>query len=315
MRADTARALDSLRRRLGRLLRAELDIELLSDATRPGQAFRSFASPNICVLDVQGDAIDIRKSASSDQSVHMLRLVEGVAELVLPDGSVQLRAGQYVAYRGGQALQFRHEQRVSLLNVMMPAQAVERWLPDWQAAELVVTEARADGRLSFEIARDLLQCSSQLQDDTAATLVGETVARLAARALSDIALHGAAAPCDLREAQRRRVRQFCRRHLASTQLTVDLVARALGMSRAALHRLFADQPHTLMQWVQLERLEACKRLLDELDPNALPRRTLTDIALSQGFKSSAHFSASFRARYGLRPLDYRNGAAANTSAS
>jgi transcriptional regulator GlxA family with amidase domain len=57
-----------------------------------------------------------------------------------------------------------------------------------------------------------------------------------------------------------------------------------------------------MQWVQLERLEACRRLLDE---PGLPARTLTEIALSQGFRSSAHFSASFRQRYGQRPRDYR----------
>jgi AraC-like DNA-binding protein len=38
----------------------------------------------------------------------------------------------------------------------------------------------------------------------------------------------------------------------------------------------------------------------------IPARTLTEIALSQGFKSPAHFSATFRQRYGLTPRDYRS---------
>jgi AraC-like DNA-binding protein len=49
-------------------------------------------------------------------------------------------------------------------------------------------------------------------------------------------------------------------------------------------------------------LEACQRLIDA---PGIPKRTLTEIALSQGFKSPAHFSAAFRQRYGMTPRDYR----------
>jgi AraC-like DNA-binding protein len=112
----------------------------------------------------------------------------------------------------------------------------------------------------------------------------------------------AARPEDLAEAQRRKVRHFCRKNLSSVKLSVEWVAQATGLSRASLHRLFHDQAHTLMQWVQLERLEACRRLLAE---PGIPTRTLTEIALSQGFKSPAHFSAAFRQRYGVTPRDYR----------
>lgn len=301
MQAREATPSQTLHARLARLLRAELAIDLLGPRLSSG-SFRSFSSRAISVIDVRGSAIDIRKSASRASHVHLLRVMAGSAELRHADGCVQLHAGQFVTYGGSHALQFRHEQRAELLTVIVPARALERWLPDWQAAEFVVAEEQAEGRLSFEIARDLLACSSQLQDPSSAELVGETVARLLARALGAVALADTAAPADLAEAQRRKVRQFCRQQLGSPALTVELVARATGLSRASLHRLFRDQPHSLMQWVQLERLEACRRILDE---PGLPTRTLTEIALSQGFRSSAHFSASFRQRYGLRPRDYR----------
>jgi AraC-like DNA-binding protein len=233
----------------------------------------------------------------------LLRVQRGSVQLAHADGCTRLEAGHFVAFRGAQAIQFRHDQNIDMLAVFVPAQAIERWLPDWYAAEFVtVSNQQAEGRLSFDIARDLLDCGSRLHDSSAAELVGETVTRLMARSLAMTALTGAAAPHDLAEARRRKVRQFCRKHLGSASLSVDTVAQATGLSRASLHRLFRDQPHTLMEWVQLERLEACRRLLDA---SGVPRRTLTEIALSQGFKSPAHFSAAFRQRYGVTARDYR----------
>lgn len=288
---------------LGAVLKSDVSIDMLPHPPLRDGRFRSFASRTISVLDVQGEPIALRKAASHASDVHLLRLQRGSAQLLHADGCTQLEAGQFVAFRGAQRLQFRHEQSIELLAVVLPARALERWLPDWQTAELVgVANHQAEGRLCFDIARDLLESGHRLGEGDAVELVGETVTRLLARSLSLASLSAAAAPADLAEAYRRKVRHFCRKQLASPSLSVETVARATGLSRASLHRLFQHQPHTLMQWVQLERLEACRRLLDARDH---ARRSLTEIALSQGFKTSAHFSAAFRQRYGVTPRDYR----------
>jgi AraC-like DNA-binding protein len=295
-------SLGCVRAQLGALLKSDVRIDPLSQSN--GGSFRHFASRTISMIHVQGGGIALHKGRSQASDVHLLRLQRGSVELAHADGCTRLEAGQFVAFRGAQAIQFRHEQSIDLLAVFLPARAVERWLPDWQAAEFVtVSNDQAEGRLSLDIARDLLDSGTQLQQSSAAELVGETVIRLLARSLAMTSLDDAAAPEDLAEAHRRRVRQFCRKNLGSTSLSVDAVARATGLSRASLHRLFQNQPQTLMQWVQLERLEACRRLLAA---PGLPARTLTEIALSQGFKSPAHFSAAFRQRYGLTPRDYRS---------
>jgi AraC family transcriptional regulator, positive regulator of tynA and feaB len=290
---------------LAALLKSDVTIDLPPQTQPHSGSFRSFVSRTISVIDVQGGALALRKGVSHASDVHLLWLSRGSVQLAHADGNTQLLAGQFVAFRGAQPFQFRHEQSIDLLAVFLPARAMESWLPDWQAAEFVtVSDQQAEGRLSFDIARDLLDCAGkggQLQDG-AAELVGETVTRLMARSLAVTSLADAAAPGDLAEAGRRKVRHFCRKNLSSASLTVESVARATGLSRASLHRLFQDQPHTLMQWVQLERLEACRRLLDA---PGLPRRSLTEIALSQGFKTPAHFSAAFRQRYGLTPRAYR----------
>jgi len=291
---------------LGAILKSDIAIDPLSRST--DGSFRNFISPTISVIEVQGAGLALSKGASNTADVHLLRLQRGTVQLVHADGCTTLEAGQFLAFRGQQAFQFRHEQSIDMLAMYVPSWALERWLPDWQTAELVaVSNHQAEGRLSFDIARDLLESGSRLQHADDAALVGETVARLMARSLSMTSLTEVAAPEDLAEAHRRKVRHFCRKQLGSPSLSIETVARATGLSRASLHRLFRDQPHTLMQWVQLERLQACRRLLDA---SGFARRTLTEIALSQGFKSPAHFSAAFRQCYGQTPRDYRAAARA-----
>lgn len=294
--------LGHLRSHLSALLKSEVTIDVPARPRPARGAFRHFVSPSISVLDVRGEALALRKGASHASDLHLLRLARGSAQVAHADGCTTLHAGEFVAFRGAEACEFRHDDSIELLAIYVPVQAFERWLPSWRAAEFVrVENQQAEGRLSFDIARDLLDTGSRLQP-SAAELVGETVTRLVARSLAMSSLTAAAAPDELAEAARRKVRRFCRAHLASPELTVELVARGTGLSRASLHRLFRHQAHTLMEWVQLERLEACRRLIDA---PGLPRRTLTEIALSQGFKTPAHFSAAFRQRYGLTPRAYR----------
>lgn len=300
--AQAHMTLARVRSRLGTMLKSDVAVAPLSRLDPQQGSFRSFVSRSISVLDVQGGAIDLRKGVSSTADVHVMRLRRGTVQLAHAHGCTTVEAGQFVAYRGAQAIQFRHEQDIDMLGVFVPGSALERWLPDWEAAEFVVSNDRAEGRLAFDIAHDLLDCAGQLQDKAAAEVVGETVARLLARALASTSLAEAAEPADLAEARRRRVRHFCRKHLSSPNLSVDVVARGTGLSRAAIHRLFHDQAHTLMQWVQLERLDVCRRALADA---SMQPTTLTDLALANGWKSSAHFSAAFRQRYGQSPRVYR----------
>lgn len=300
--SQAALALGSVRSQLATVLKSDVDIAMPSLSSVASGSFRSFTSRSISVVHVQGGAVSIRKGASLASDVHVLRIARGSARVAHADGSTTLRAGQFVAFRGARACEFRHDEDIDLVAMYLPARAVERWLPGWPSAEFIAVEnQQPEGRLSFDIARDLLNAGAQLED-SAAELVGETVTRLFARSLSTSSLLETVAPDELAEAGRRRVRQFCRDNLGAAGLTVDTIARGTGLSRASLHRLFKNQEYTLMQWVQLERLEACRRLLET---RRVPRRTLTEVALSQGFKTSAHFSAAFRQRYGLSPREYR----------
>jgi AraC family transcriptional regulator len=85
-------------------------------------------------------------------------------------------------------------------------------------------------------------------------------------------------------------------HLADPLPLAD-VARAAGFSSYHFHRIFRGfMDETLASFVKRTRLERAVYLLSH-------RRgaTLTEIALACGFSSSADFSRSFRAHYGVAP--------------
>ncbi|MBR1217424.1 helix-turn-helix domain-containing protein [Bradyrhizobium sp. U87765 SZCCT0131] len=91
-----------------------------------------------------------------------------------------------------------------------------------------------------------------------------------------------------------------RDNLARPDLSPDWLAAQLDLSRASLYRLFASHGG-IMRYVQERRLLAVQAALS--DP--LEMRRLSRLSADFGFKSEAHFSRSFRSRFGVTASDYR----------
>ena len=80
------------------------------------------------------------------------------------------------------------------------------------------------------------------------------------------------------------------------------IAAELGLSAGHVHRLFKGEAAPLAHYIWSRRLEACSR--DLLDPR-LAGRSVGEIAYSRGFNDAAHFSRSFRERFGCSPREWR----------
>lgn len=91
-----------------------------------------------------------------------------------------------------------------------------------------------------------------------------------------------------------------RDNLAVGKLSPDFLAKKLGISRASLYRVFASRGG-IMRYVQERRLIAVRAALS--DP--LETRKLSRIASDLGFNSEAHFSRTFRQRFGTTASEYR----------
>jgi AraC-like DNA-binding protein len=265
--------------------------------------FQKYVSNSISVIAASADRpMKAANGPSSTTDVYVLCLRQGRLRIAHSGGKLVLNAGQFIVFPGHHALEVTHEQPYALLGLRFRGQALARWLPDWNFAEfLPLSVDGAEGKLAFDMAAGLLHTGRHLQEVNA-SWVGDAVVRLLAHSLSSKSLGDLGPSHGLAEYHRRRVKQFCRSHLASEHLTVDAVASAMGLSKPHLHRLFKDEPLTLKAWIQAQRLEAAKL---EIEADVLGMRTLTSIAFSNGFTDFAHFSHAFKCRYGYPPRALR----------
>jgi AraC-like DNA-binding protein len=124
--------------------------------------------------------------------------------------------------------------------------------------------------------------------------------------LLDLSLPGRAhqpIPPSPAETLRQRVKAYIRLHLRDPDLTIERIALALSCSKRYLHMCFADEEVSIAEFIWIERLDQCRRELEEDTPSG---RTITEVAFSWGFNSSSHFSRLFKKRFGAPPSRSRH---------
>jgi AraC-like DNA-binding protein len=99
-----------------------------------------------------------------------------------------------------------------------------------------------------------------------------------------------------------RIRAYVQEHLRDPELSIRAVADGVQLSPDHICRLFRNEPVPLSRLIWQQRLEACQR--DLADPR-FANLSVSDVAFSWGFKDAAHFSRSFRERFGTSPRDWR----------
>ncbi len=91
-------------------------------------------------------------------------------------------------------------------------------------------------------------------------------------------------------------------NLGDRGLTPAAAARASYISVRQLHRLFAREGLSFAAWVHEQRLRRCR---DDLTDRSLAHLAIAEVATRWGFRSAAHFSRAFAARYGVTPSEFR----------
>jgi AraC-like DNA-binding protein len=99
-----------------------------------------------------------------------------------------------------------------------------------------------------------------------------------------------------------RAKAYIEDHLADEELDCHAVSRALRLSPRQLARVFGIEGVPITRYILARRLERCRA---DLSDRALKHLTVSQIAFRWGFNNSAHFSRSYRARFGETPTDAR----------
>lgn len=101
--------------------------------------------------------------------------------------------------------------------------------------------------------------------------------------------------------RRQVIQRYILKNLCDPQLSITSVSEALHLSPSSVHRTFAAEGETVMNWVWQQRLDGVYRDLT----TSSHRGTLTELAHSWGFSDSAHFSRAFRRRFSVTPSQLR----------
>lgn len=100
-----------------------------------------------------------------------------------------------------------------------------------------------------------------------------------------------------------RIKQFVIAHMHDPDLSVSTVSKALGISTAHIHRVFATEQMTFSSWKWDRRLLAAKIALEN---RVNSHRSISELAYDCGFNNMSHFSKVFRLKFSTTPHEWRD---------
>ncbi len=265
----------------------------------------SGGSGDIHVFHIRADEHAVHRSHSliargSSKYYKFSLLLEGDGLIVQEGRETALRAGDMAIYDTDRPYSLVFADTVRMGIVMFPKELIE--LPAEAVRELTARRFRGDDGIGAMVRPYLTQLVAQSEG-----LDGHLARRLARSAVDLVGTlleeHAAERPSTGgHEAIMRRVLDYIDDHLSSPDLCPAEIASAHYISVRHLHALFNTHGTSVSTTIRTRRLE---RTYDELVNPSYGDRSVTTIALANGFVDPAHFSRTFRAHYGMPPSAVR----------
>ncbi len=186
------------------------------------------------------------------------------------------------------------------LYLMLP-----RGLLDPQAATLdfhgqVVSEANPTGKMLASHLRALWEAITAITPAEAPMAAKATAALVSGAILASGEPMGAD-PRPLEKMLLTAGQRFVERRLGDPELSPEQVREHLGVSRSQLYKVF-EPAGGVSAFVQKRRLD---QAFDVILQDRTEQMTLAEVGYRHGFRSDAHFSRAFRARFGVTPGQLR----------
>jgi AraC-like DNA-binding protein len=182
------------------------------------------------------------------------------------------------------------------VHLILSRAALEPQTADLDFHGCVVGEDSPSGRLLGSHLR-ATWAGAAAMSATDLTLAGKAAAALVSAV---ILAHGAPAGDDIRPVEKMLLasaQRFVVQNLADPELSPEAVRRHIGVSRSLLYKVF-EPVGGVSAFIQARRLD---QAFDEITGDPADQRTLAEIGYRVGFRSDAHFSRAFRARFGMTP--------------
>lgn len=235
-------------------------------------------------------------AGGADQIVVYLQ-VDGRVVSRIGKRSISLEPGDLAIYDYAQTFTSRATDFTNLVLAIERDEAPQALLAPGAHGLRLAADSGA-GRILAAALTSLFETADHLSLGEAEAAV-EAVVCLAAGLVRSVQV--AQADVDPREAiQHAAAVSYIDRFMSDPDLGPEQIAEHLGISRAALYRLFTDDGGVRVVILK-RRLDAALRLLLS-DPHA--RLTLAAVGALHGFRSAPQFSRTFATRFGLPPSRY-----------
>ncbi|QIM16268.1 helix-turn-helix domain-containing protein [Leucobacter insecticola] len=261
---------------------------------------------HITFAEVSANAHDVYRNESLIEQgggdYFKLSLMQaGTGLLVQDNREVILSPGDVAIYDTARPYTLTFDRDFCNLVVMIPKSSID--LPAELVAELTATHLSRDTALGTIVSQTLPQMPGALVQSP--DLVRRQLAQTTTDLISTLitaTLGSERLDQDPRQVLIRSVREYIRDHLQSPTLGPEEVAAAHYLSPRRLHGIFQGEGETIAAMIRSLRLERCYA---DLQNPAYADRPVSAIAAQWCFLDAAHFSRTFRARFGISPSELR----------
>lgn len=213
-----------------------------------------------------------------------------------------LTPGSFVLYDSTQPYSLTFTEHFHQFVLQMPKKLLQRHLIEPERYTAIAISGRSGlgavlTDFLFSLARELQHVGRPPAE------LSENLLDIIAIALSSsILLEELGDHSVVRDTLKRRIRQYIENNLCNPHLSNGLVAQSQGISPRYLNKLFEDEAENIHALILNKRLEKARELLADPEHSG---NSVERIGYIVGFASPAHFSRSFKKRYGINPSDCR----------
>lgn len=281
----------------------------LSDTPFSNFECRQFNLPGgIIVYDIKIDPVVINRYLNhicedSNKDYFLTTLLNGKANIQQAGTTYVLEVGDLALMAGGLPYTIRYEVPSRRIIVRIPNYVFKDRLVSCEQ-NLVIGSLPKEGlgRIVIDLLKSVAFEAQSLSITDQYTLAQSLLELTGALTRSSIKSRGVK-PVPRQSRLLNRIFAYLEEHYTNSDLTPEKVAEANGISTRYLHSLFTQSGTTVLKWVWERRLRAARS--DLLDPSQVQSR-ISEIAFRRGFSDSAHFSRSFRHRFGVSPTELRH---------
>jgi AraC-like DNA-binding protein len=270
-------------------------------------SIRRHTLPNLDMSIVSSSAQSVLRtssliSRSSDDYFLVSIQTKGVG-VVRQDGrDAVLAPGDFALYNSSRQYELLFEQDFEQIVLKLSGDSLRNAVRDTHA--LTASKVSGDsgaGHLLINMLKTLRDDISSLQPESALA-VSDGIKSILVAGLQTLPNAKRASVSNLAGFHMGRIKSLIESNLNDADLSVASIAQQLGLSSGHVHRLFKDEATSLSHYIWNKRLEACSR--DLIDPRQAGS-SVGEIAYRRGFSDAAHFSRTFRKRFGCSPRDWR----------